>query len=169
MPNKKHHIKLDSEERDLLGKIAGKRKAAAVRVQRAKAMLAMDCSAGAPTMTDQEVSVLTGLSVSSLARLRKRVCEIGPLGALERKPRETPPVEPKITGDIQAHIAKIACSNPPEGRPEWTLQLIADRVVELNLLESISRESVRQCLKKTTSNPGNKNAGVSHRKKTLPS
>ena len=120
-------------------------------------------------MTDKEVSVLSGLSVPSLARLRKRACEVGLLGALERKPGETPPVEPKITGDIRAHIAKTACSNPPEGRPEWTLQLIADRVVELDLLESISRESGRQCLKKTTSNPGNKNAGVSRRKKPLPS
>lgn len=168
MRSKKHHIKLDSEERWQLQKLAGKRNAAAVRVQRAKALLAMDCSSGAPAMTDREVSILCGLSIPSLERLRKRVCEVGPLGALERKARETPPVEPKITGDIVAHITKIACSSPPQGRAEWTLQLIADRVVELKLLDSISRESVRQCLKKTISNPGSKSVGASLPRRTPP-
>ena len=106
MRSKKHHIKLDREEREQLQEIAGKRNAAAVRVQRAKALLAMDCSGGARAMTDREVSILSGLSIPSLERLRKRVCEVGPLGASERKPRETPPIRAPVfekNGPFRSH------------------------------------------------------------------
>ena len=169
MPVKKHHIKLDSEERKHLQSVASKRNASAFRVQRAKAILAMDISEDGPKMSDRDASHQSGLSVTALERLRKRVCEVGRLGALERKVRETPPVEPKFTGDIEAQIIRIACSTPPDGRPQWTLQMIADRLVELALVDSISKESVRLRLKKTTSSHGNKSAGASRRRMTPPS
>lgn len=166
MPLKKYHIKLDADERDQLEKLSRSRKAAAVKVQRAKAMLAMDCGEGAPSLSDSKTVKLSGLSLRSIQRLRERVCEVGPLGALERKPRLTPPNEPKITGEVEAAMVKIACSEVPDDASRWTMQMIADRLIELEVLESISSEAVRITLKKTTLNPGSKSAGASHRTKT---
>lgn len=169
MPLKKYHIKLDNDERAHLRKLSRSHKAAVVKVQRAKAMLAMDCSEGAPALSDSKAAKQSGLSVRSLQRLRERVGEVGPLGALERKPRLTPPIEPKVTGEVEAAIVKIACSEVPADASRWTMQMIADRLVELEILESISSETVRTTLKKTTLNPGSNSAGASRQTKTPPS
>ena len=90
MPNKKHHIKLTPEERKELGAVARKRNAAATSVQRAKVILAVDIGPGGPGLTDLEASLGSGLTTRSIQRLRARACEVGPLGALERKPRDQP-------------------------------------------------------------------------------
>lgn len=169
MPVKKYHIKLDADEREELEKLSRTRNAAAVKVQRAKAMLAMDCSEGSPALSDSKSQKVSGLSVRSLQRLRERVCEVGPLGALLRKPRLTPPVEPKVTGEVEAMMVKIACSEVPADASRWTMKMIAGRLIELEVVESISSESVRTTLKKTTLNHGNKSAGASRRKKMRPS
>jgi len=169
MPLKKYHIKLESDERKSLERLANSQKAAALKVRRAKAILAVDCGEGGPSHSDSEASRISGLSVRSLERLRRRICEVGPLRALERQPRMTPPVEPKITGEVEAQIVKIACSEPPRDCVGWTMQLIADRLIELQILESVSSETVRTTLKKTTLNRGRKNVGVSPRKRTQPS
>jgi hypothetical protein len=166
MPLKKYHIKLDADEREHLEKLSRSRKAAAVKVQRAKAMLAMDRSEGAPSLSDSKAVELSGLSVSSIQRLRERVCEVGALGALERKPRLTPPNEPKITGEVEAAMVKIACSEVPADASRWTMRMIADRLVELEVVESISSEAVRTTLKKTTLNRGSRSAGASRRTMT---
>jgi hypothetical protein len=169
MPVKKYHIKLESDECEQLTKFSRSQRAPSVKVQRAKAMIAMDCCKGAPALSDSKVSKISGLSVRSLQRLRERVCEVGALGALERKPRLTPPVEPKVTGEVEAMMIKIACSEVPADASRWTMQLIADRLVELEVIESISSETVRTTLKKTTSSLGSRSAGVSRRKRTRPS
>jgi len=169
MPVKKYHIKLDADEREELNKLSRSRKAAAVKVQRAKAMLAMDCSEDSPAWSDSKAVKLSGLSLRSIQRLRERVCEVGPLGALERKPRVTPPVEPKVTGEVEAAMVKIACSEVPADASRWTMQMVADRIIELEVLESISSETVRTTLKKTTLNHGNRNAGASRRTMMPPS
>jgi len=166
MPKIKHRFKLDLEEREELGRIARSQVVAAVKVSRAKAILAMDEGEFGEGLTREEASSRSGLAVRSLDRLRARVCEVGPLGALERKARETPPVEPKITGEVEAHITQIACSEPPEGASRWTLAMIAERLVELEIVESISGEAVRYTLKKTSSSLGNRGAGAFHRSKT---
>jgi Homeodomain-like domain len=166
MPTKKHHIKLDLEERHQLESLSRKQKAAAIKVKRAKAMLAMDCGPHGPAHSDPEAAGISGLAIASLQRLRKRVCEVGPIGALERQVRETPPVAPKVTGEVEARMVQIACSQPPEGRESWTMQMIADRLVELKLVQSISDETVRLTLKKTTLNLGNRSAGASRPKRT---
>jgi len=166
MPVKKYHIKLESDEREQLVKLSRSRRAAAVKVQRATAMVAMDCSEEGAALSDSKVAAISGLSVRSLERLRKRVCEVGALGALERKPRLSPPVDPKVTGDVEAAMVKIACSEAPADASRWTMQLIADRLVELEIVGSISSETVRTTLKKTTSNHGSRSAGASRRSKT---
>ena len=169
MPLKKYHIKLDNDEREQLAKLSRSRTTAAVKVQRAKAMLAMDCGEGGPGLSATKAKEISGLSVRSLQRLRERVCEVGPLGALRRKPRLTPPVEAKITGEVEAAMVKIACSEVPSDASRWTMQMIADRLVELEVVGSISSEAVRVTLKKTTSNRGSKSAGASRRRRTPPS
>jgi hypothetical protein len=168
MPNKKHHIKLTLDERKDLVAVARKRNAAAVKVQRAKVMLAVDIGPGGPGLTDSEASAGSGLTTRSIQRLRARACEVGPMGALERKPRDQPPVPAKVTGEVEAGMVKIACSDAPEGRESWTMDLIAGRLVELGLVESISGETVRVTLKKTISNPGRNSVGASRRRKMRP-
>ena len=167
MPNKKHHVKLDSEEREELAALARKHNGAAIKVKRAKALLTIDCGGGGPAATDREASAGSGLAVRSIERLRARACEVGPIGALERKRRETPPVAAKVTGEVEATMVKIACSDAPEGRGSWTMDLIAGRLVELGLVESISGETVRVTLKKTISSRGSRSAGASRPKRTL--
>jgi hypothetical protein len=169
MPVKKYHIKLDADERERLKILSRSRTAAAVKVQRAKAMLAMDCCEGSPALSDSKVVKVSGLSVRSLPRLRERVCEVSPLGALLRKPRLTPPVEPKVTGEVEAIMVKIACSEVPADASRWTMKMIAGRLIELEVVESISSETVRTTLKKTTLNHGSRSAGASRRTKTPPS
>jgi hypothetical protein len=105
----------------------------------------------------------------TLERLRKRCCEVGPLGALERKPRETPGREIKITGDVQARITQLACSKPPAGHARWTLRLLANHLVEIEVIESISHQSVGTVLKKVNSSHGGRNAGASRPGKMQPS
>lgn len=165
MPEKKHHVRLSAEERRSLLETSRKQGVAAIKVQRAKALLAVDCSDQGPALTDREAAAGCGLSIRSLQRLRVRVCEVGPLGALERRVRESPPVEPKVTGEVEARMVKIACSDPPEGFARWTMQMIANQLIELEIVESISGETVRTTLKKTISNLGNKSAGASRQSK----
>jgi hypothetical protein len=169
MPKKKHHIKLDQEERDYLKALTRRHNVSAIKSKRAQAMLAMDCSEGEPGLSDSKTAKKSGLSVASLERLRARVCEVGALGALERKPRLTPPVPPIVTGEVEARIVQIACSQPPGDCARWTMQMIADRLVELEVVETISDETVRLTLKKTTLNPGSRSAGASRPKKMPPS
>ena len=114
---------------------------------------------------DADIAQSTGLHPNSIERIRKRCCEVGPIGALDAKPRETPPREIKITGVVEAHITQIACSEGPEGAAEgaarWTLKLIAERLVEIEVINSISPSSVGLVLKKANLNHGSKKDGVS--------
>jgi hypothetical protein len=91
------------------------------------------------------------------------------LGALLGKPRKTPPREIKITGEVEAHITQLACSEPPEGQVRWTLTLLAQRLIEIEVIDSISRTSVALVLKKVNLNLGGKRGGASHQKKMPPS
>ena len=154
MPRIKHHFKLDVEERESLCKIARSQKAAAFKVQRAKALLELDRGFNGPCRTSSEAARISGLSEPSIDRLKARVTEVGPLDALERKKREVPSVPPKITGEVEARITQIACTEPPEGAVRWTLSLIAKEVIELKILDSISKSSVGNVLKKMRSARG---------------
>jgi len=82
--------------------------------------------------------------------IRKQYAKKGLTATIGRKKRETPPVEPKITGEVEARIIALSCSAPPEGRSRWSLRLLADKSVELNFIDSISHEAVGRLLKKRT-------------------
>jgi len=101
---------------------------------------------------DAEVADAVMVCVATLRRIRKEFVLGGLESALYDKPR--PGAQPKITGDIEARITAIACSQPPEGHTRWTLRLLADRAVELGYLDSISHVAIGERLKKTISSPG---------------
>jgi hypothetical protein len=109
-----------------------------------------------------------GISLRSVERIRKRFVTEGLAAALNPKPQPARPDKIKIKGDLEQHLVRIACSDPPEGRDHWTLQLLADELVVLGLVASLSTETVRQALKKTTFVHGLSKRGAS-RPRPMPS
>ena len=88
------------------------------------------------------------MSVRSVENWRKQAALQGPMSLLERKPRETPPTRPKLDGHAEAQLVAMSCSQPPTGASRWTLRLLANELVRLDIVEAISHETVRQVLKK---------------------
>ncbi|MEO5713878.1 MAG: helix-turn-helix domain-containing protein [Luteolibacter sp.] len=136
---------------------------------RAVALLLSDEGPHGPALKDADIQAHTRISIRNLERLRLRCYEIGSLAALARKPRATPGCEVKITGEVQARITQLACTKPPAGQARWTLKLLAKHLVEIEVIESISHQSVGTVLKKANSSHGGSNAGASHPDKTPPS
>lgn len=149
----KYVLKLSEEERGSLSGIAkgvrGRRPVAQWKVVRAKALLKCDEGERGPSWPDARIAEALDVSARSVENWRRKAVLEGPEAAMERKRRLTPPVPPKVDGRVEAHIAKLACSSPPEGRCQWTLRLLAERVVELDIVDSLSHETVRRTLKKT--------------------
>lgn len=118
MRPKTYRIKLTSNERDELESVTKATQVSFEKRRRAKVMLLCDEGEFGPGLSDQQVSLTEGISVRQILTLRKRCCEVGPIGTLEGKKRATPPVPLKITGEVEARIVQIACSKAPEGRQE---------------------------------------------------
>ena len=148
----KYVLKLSEEEREKLSRIAkgtrGKQAIASWKVVRAKTLLKCDQGEFGPAWTDERIADALEVTERSIQSWRKKAVLEGPDAVLVRKLRVTPPVPPKVDGRIEAHITKLACSTPPAGRNRWTLRLLADQVVELEIVDSLSHETVRQTLKK---------------------
>jgi transposase len=144
-------VQLSEKERSHLKGLL-RRGAAPARVQtRARVLLFTDRSLG-QHRTHEQVAEAVLTSVSTAKRTRWRFLQEGLEAALAEKPRPGRP--PKITGEIEAQLTVLACSQPPEGHAHWTLRLLAGRLVELGYLESISHVAVGNRLKKTRSSPG---------------
>jgi len=169
VPAKLYRIKLASDERRALEEIRDQGTQKARKFKRALSLLLSDQGPDGPAMKDADIVATTGLSDSSLERLRKRCCEVGPLCALDPIPREKGPREIKITGEVEAHITRLACAQPPEGHARWTLTLIAEKLIEIEVIDEISRTSVATVLKKANLNLGVKKDGVFHPKEAPPS
>jgi transposase len=142
---KKYLVTLTAEERHHLEQLVAKGKAAARTIAHAPVLLHADQATGE---TDAEIAETFGLGVRTVERVRQRFVEEGLGAAL--KPKSSPRLPRKVDGDVEAHLVALACSDPPEGRQRWTLRLLADKLVELDQVESISHEQVRQVLKKTS-------------------
>jgi len=151
---KKYCIRLLPEERDQLEKLRRSPTLAAHKGAKAQALLLCDQSELGPGWTDAQVLEAVGMSDSTLERLRERCCEVGPIQALERSAQVRPSRLKKITGEVEAHLTALACSEPPAGHARWTLHLLASQLVELKVVESVSHEAVRQALKKANLNLG---------------
>ena len=127
-----------------------KAKTAAWKVQRAQALLKCDQSSNGPGWKDEDIAEAYGCTTRSLESWRKQAVEEGPLSLLERKPRLSPPNSPKFDGEKEARLTALACSKPPQGFARWTLRLLAERLVELEIVDAVSHETVRRAMKKTS-------------------
>lgn len=147
---KKYVLKLTPEERTELEQLMKKGKAAGWKVQRAQALLQCDQGPQGPGWTDALVAAAYGCSTRSLESWRQQAVESGPLSLLQRKSRPTPPVTPKLDGEQQARLTALACSPAPPGYARWTLRLLAERLVALEVVDTVAHETVRRALKKAT-------------------
>ncbi len=156
MPAKLYRVDLTKSEREQLLDIARKGKTSARKVKRSLILCKAD-----EGLTDQQVSQALLVGPSTVSRVRRRFVEEGLESALKERPR--PGQRRKLDGKQEAHLVAVACSPAPEGRAQWTLQLLANQVVELKLADSISPETVRQMLKKPSLNRGRRRNGASQR------
>lgn len=152
MPAKKYIVKLTQDERNELKQLVRKCGCAGWKMQRAQALLATDVSDEGLGWGDEAISKAYGCGVRSLENWRKQAVEEGPLSLLKRKTPD--PRALKLDGEAEAQLIKLACSEPPAGRDRWCLRLLADRMVELEVVDSLSHETVRRSLKKTISSLG---------------
>lgn len=148
MPAKHYKVHLLPEERDELQRLVSTGKAAAYKRTRAQLLLKADQGPQGPAWTDQQICEAFDVGRVTVERTRKALVLEGLPATLQRKAREHPPVPRKLDGSGEAQLVVLACSDPPEGHSRWTLQLYADKLVALQVIESISRDTVRRALKK---------------------
>ena len=151
---KKYRVTLTADERHHLTTLIAAGKAAAQKLAHARILLKADQADGGPGWTDDRIAEAVEVSTDTVARVRQRFVEDGLDAALARKPQARPSRERTLDGRAEARLVALACSAPPDGRKRWTLTLLADRLVELEVVDSIGRETVRQTLQKTTSSRG---------------
>lgn len=147
MSQKQFLVQLNEQERHRLQQIVRSGKHKARKIARCRVLLLADGPTG---KTDQEISDALNICLATIFNIRRRYSQEGLERALGERARSGQP--PKFKGRAKAKITAIACSSPPDGQARWTLRLLADRIVELKIVESISHQSVSNILKKTNSN-----------------
>lgn len=160
---KKYLVSLSGQERAELEHLVSVGKAAARKLTHARILLLADTSSGKPH-SDTEVVAALGTGLRTVERVRRRLVTEGFAAALNPNPQPPRPDKVKIKGDVEQELVRLACSDPPEGRCHWTLQLLADELVVLGQVDSISPETVRQALQKTTSSRGSSRPGACRRR-----
>jgi transposase len=156
MPAKKYRVSLTESEREQLSNIARRGKSSARKVKRALILCQAD-----EGLSDEQIAEALLVGASTVSRVRQRFVEEGMESALNERPR--PGQRRKLDGKQEAHLVAVACSQAPAGHARWTWRLLADKVVELEFADSISPETVRQVLKKTSSNRGRRRSGAFQR------
>jgi transposase len=144
---KKYIVKLTEEERNELEQIISTGKDSARKILHARILLKADESEEGPRWKDEQISEALEVSLSTIFRVRQRFVEGGTDAAISRHPGSGIR-DPKIDGECEAHLVALTCSAVPDGQARWTLRMIADKMVELEYIDSISYETVRQTLKK---------------------
>ena len=150
---KKYRVTLTPEERADLERMIRTGKAAATKLTHARILLLSDETPGSPARSDGQIIDALDVSKNTVCRVRERFVEQGLESALVRKPPARTYAR-KLDGRGEAHLIALACSDPPAGRSDWTLQLLADQMVAMGHADRLSYETVRQVLKKTRSNHG---------------
>jgi hypothetical protein len=148
--NKKYIIRLSADERQMLGKLARSGKAAARKITRARVLLKADAGEGGPGWTDERIAEALEVGVRMIENVRRRCVDEGPEATARGRSWPDRPAQQKLDGADEARLVAIACSKPPAGRARWTMQLLADELVALEVTDSISDETVRRTLKKTS-------------------
>jgi len=145
--NKKYIVRLTDQEQNELAIVIKKLKGTSQKVRRAKILLKAD--ADGPNWTDHRIAEAFGCRTQTVENVRQRLVERGFREALDGGKREAPPVEKLLSGEQEAQIIATRLGTPPPGYANWTLRLLARKVVELGIVESVSYETVRRTLKKT--------------------
>jgi transposase len=150
----RYKVILTTEERQQLEKLVSSGTGAARKLTHARILLLADEGDHGPGRTNVAIVAALGVGERTIERVRKRFVTESFEAALVPRPQPPRPDQVKIQGPVEKQLVELACSDPPPGRSRWTLQLLADRLVVLRCVEGVSKEAVRQALKKTTSRPG---------------
>jgi transposase len=145
---KRYVVELTSEEQDELAQLVSKGKAAARKITHARVLLQANESENGPAWTDKQISEAFGVHTNTIHDIRRRFVEDGLQAALLRRKQDHPSRKRIVDGEIEAHLIALRCGAPPQGKGRWNLRLLADRLVELEIVPDISHETVRQALKK---------------------
>lgn len=148
---KKYIVRLTIAERDRLTELVSTGKAAAYKIKHANVLLKVD--ADGPDWTDRQTADAFSCTAQTVVNIRQRFVAQGLEAALGRKRQARPSRAPVLDGEGQARLIQIACSQPPTGHARWTLSLLADELIALDIVETISAPTVMRTLKKTNSNP----------------
>jgi len=163
---KKYVVRLSAEERERLEGLRIKGKIPARRLTKALILLKADVSDAGEGWSDSEIIRALDVTKSMVYGVRKQLVEEGLDAVLSRKVRATPPVARIFDGEKEAKLIALACSEPPEGFARWSLRLLEEKVVELNIVERASDSTIGRVLKKTLSSPTAKSAGSLRPKRT---
>jgi transposase len=147
---KKYKVTLTAEERQQLLDLIAAGRAAAQKLAHARVLLKADAAPGGPAWTDDRIAEALEVSTDTAGRVRQRFVEQGLEAALSRKKQGRPSRERTLDGRAEARLIALACSAPPDGRKAWTMRLLADRLVELEVVDAVSDETVRRAMKKTS-------------------
>ena len=150
----KFKVTLTTEERTALEHLVKAGKGAARKLAHARVLLLADEGPSGPRYSDDEIVEALNVSASTIFRVRKRFITESIGAALDHRPQPPRPEKVKLTDAVEKQLIQLACSDPPQGRCCWTLELLADRWVTLGCVKALSREAVRRALKKTTSSLG---------------
>ncbi len=161
---KKYTVKLNAEEQSHLRNLTKSGTLNVRALKRAQILLKADESAERPGGSDAAIAEALEVDPQTVSGVRQRYVERGLESVLQG--RYTGHNRVVMTGEVEAHLIALACGEPPTGHADWTMQLLADKLVTLEIVEHISDETVRQTLKKTNLSPGSKKNGVSRRKPT---
>jgi len=148
---KKYLVTLTADEREQLNTLIAAGKASAQKLAHARILLKADQADGGPAWTDQRIAEALEVSTDTIGRVRQRFVEQGLGAALVRKKQDQPSRQRVLDGAAEARLIAVACSEPPDQRKAWTLKMLADKLVELEVVESVSTETVRRVMKKTSS------------------
>src|SRR4051794_33009938 len=159
-----YRVTLTAEERVGLQQRVSTGKAAARKLTHARILLLADTHG--EDLSDEDIVGALSTSLRTVARVRQCFVTQSVLAALDRKAQPLRPDKIKIKGELEQELVKVACSDPPEGRCHWTLQLLADELVVLGLIDAVSTETVRKALKKTPSSLGSLRPGASRPRQT---
>ena len=148
MPNKIYIVELSDQERHELNRLINTGKTAAYKQRHARILLLADQGPEGPAMKDDQIAGAVGCGRATVERVRKRLVTEGREAALQRQKVDRSS-QRLLDGDAEAHLIALACSQPPEGRNRWTLRLLAEKMVELKIVQHCSKDTVHQRLKKT--------------------
>jgi hypothetical protein len=153
MGHKKYVVELSAGERTHLREVISKGKSSAKAILKARIVLKADQGAGGEGWTDERICEALETNITMVARTRAKLVNEGLDAVLARKKRARPPIEPIFDGEAQAQLIALACSKPPPGYARWTIRLLADKVVEMNIVDHAHFNTVGRALKKTISSP----------------